>query len=101
MEVYFLCLTYYNFFPWVQEEDNSSQMTFFSLSNLNYHLAFLSIYVLHVCKWGGGPPWQRLPSGSGERQAVEDATGLLKVLLRERLAAVPDRLGMKGQMVFD
>lgn len=39
--------------------------------------------------------------GGGGRRAVEDAAGLLKVLLRERLAAVPDRLGMEGQMVFD
>lgn len=41
------------------------------------------------------------PGGGGGRRAVEDAAGLLKVLLRERLAAVPDRLGMEGQMVFD
>lgn len=41
------------------------------------------------------------PVEGGGRRAVEDAAGLLKVLLRERLAAVPDRLGMEGQMVFD
>ncbi|KAL7370265.1 hypothetical protein ABVT39_024043 [Epinephelus coioides] len=41
------------------------------------------------------------PSGDDGRRAVEDVAGLLKVLLRERLAAVPDRLGMEGQMVFD
>lgn len=52
-------------------------------------------------KGGGGPRWRRLPGRGGGRRAVEDAAGLLKVLLRERLAAVPDRLGMEGQMVFD
>lgn len=55
-----------------------------------------------ACKERGGPDRRRLPdAGSGGWQAVEDAAGLLKVLLRERLAAVPDRLGMEGQMVFD
>lgn len=44
------------------------------------------------------PPRQPLRS---RRRAAEDAAGLLKVLLGERWAAVPDRLGMEGQMVFD
>lgn len=52
-------------------------------------------------KGGCGPHRRRPPGGGGGRRAVEDAAGLLKVLLRERLAAVPDRLGMEGQMVFD
>ena len=42
----------------------------------------------------GDGQWRR-------RRAAEDVAGLLKVLLRERLAAVPDRLGLEGQMVFD
>lgn len=37
---------------------------------------------------------------SALRQAVEHA-GWIVVLLRERPAAVPDRLGMEGQMAFD
>lgn len=56
----------------------------------------------HVCARKGGSSRRRpVPGSGGGRRAVEDVAGLLKVLLRERLAAVPDRLVMEGQMVFD
>lgn len=63
---------------------------------------FVCCMCVFVPVWGPAAfPGNDPPRGSGKRQAMEDAAGLLKVLLRERLAAVPDRLGMKGQMVFD
>lgn len=51
------------------------------------HVVTILVAAAVAAQW-----WQR---------AVEDVAQLFKVLLRERLAAVPDRLGMEGQMVFD
>lgn len=65
------------------------------------HITHVSVVFVCACKGGGGPRWRHSPGRGGGRWAVEDAEGLLKVLLREWLAAVPDRLGMEGQMVFD
>lgn len=62
----------------------------------------MCLFVFAYARKGDSGPRRRRPlSGGGRRRAMEDAAGLLKVLLRERLAAVPDRLGMEGQMVFD